>query len=91
VSTTIRARDSEAAGCVKVYRKKASGAKRARPELAKFLRAIEPTDVLMVCRLDRLARSTRDLLNVLDEVGKVGAAFKSPKDTWADTLHARRC
>ena len=36
-------------------------------------------------RLDRLARSTRDLLNVLDEIGKRGAGFRSLKDTWADT------
>jgi DNA invertase Pin-like site-specific DNA recombinase len=40
--------------------------------------------VLVVTRLDRLARSTRDLLNVLDQIGKRGAGFKSLKDTWAD-------
>ena len=39
----------------------------------------------IVTRLDRLARSTRDLLNVLDTVGKAGAAFKSLGDAWADT------
>ena len=39
----------------------------------------------MVTRLDRLARSTRDLLNVLDAVGKAGAGFRSLADTWADT------
>jgi DNA invertase Pin-like site-specific DNA recombinase len=42
-------------------------------------------DVLMVTRLDRLARSTRDLLNVLDAVGKAGAGFRSLADAWADT------
>jgi DNA invertase Pin-like site-specific DNA recombinase len=41
--------------------------------------------VLAVTRLDRLARSTRDLLNVLDEISKRGAGFRSLKDTWADT------
>jgi DNA invertase Pin-like site-specific DNA recombinase len=41
--------------------------------------------MLMVTRLDRLARSTRDLLNILDAVGKAGAAFKSLGDAWADT------
>ncbi len=46
---------------------------------------VEDGDVLMVTRLDRLARSTRDLLNVLDAVAKQGAGFKSLKDTWADT------
>jgi DNA invertase Pin-like site-specific DNA recombinase len=74
-----------AAGCVKVLKEKASGAKTDRPELAKVLRVLEPGDVLIVTRLDRLARSTRDLLNVLDAVAKRGAGFKSLRDTWADT------
>jgi DNA invertase Pin-like site-specific DNA recombinase len=75
---------SDGDGCVG-YREKVSGAKTDRPELAKLIRRLEPGDVLVVTRLDRLARSTRDLLNVLDEVGKRGADFRSLKDTWADT------
>jgi DNA invertase Pin-like site-specific DNA recombinase len=55
------------------------------PELAKLLKRLEAGDVLMVTRLDRLARSTRDLLSVLDMVAKTGAGFKSLGDTWADT------
>src|SRR3954452_16228817 len=74
-----------AKGCAKVYREKVSGAKTDRPELAKLLRALEPGDVLIVTRLDRLARSTRDLLNVLDVVAKREAGFRSLKDAWADT------
>jgi DNA invertase Pin-like site-specific DNA recombinase len=74
-----------AAGCAKVFKEKASGAKTGRPELARVIRGLEDGDVLMVTRLDRLARSTRDLLNVLDAVAKQGAGFKSLKDTWADT------
>jgi DNA invertase Pin-like site-specific DNA recombinase len=53
--------------------------------LTKLLRALEPRDVLIVTRLDRLARSTRDLLNILDVVAKQKAGFRSLKDTWADT------
>jgi DNA invertase Pin-like site-specific DNA recombinase len=49
------------------------------------IRRLEPGDVLIVVRLDRLARSTRDLLNILDAVGKAGAGFKSLHDAWADT------
>jgi len=75
----------EAAGCVKVYREKIAGARADRPELAKMLRALEPGDVVVVARLDRLARSTRDLLNLLDEIGKAGASFRSLADAWADT------
>jgi DNA invertase Pin-like site-specific DNA recombinase len=74
-----------AQGCAKVYREKVSGAKTDRPELAKLLRALEPGDALIITCLDRLARSTRDLLNVLDAVAKRGAGFRSLRDTWADT------
>jgi Resolvase, N terminal domain len=77
-----------AAGCAKVFKEKVSGAKTDRPELAKAIGRLEPGDVVVVTRLDRLARSTRDLLNVLDQIGKRGAGFKSLKDTWADTTTA---
>src|SRR5215510_6584660 len=74
-----------AAGCTKIYAEKISGARSDRPELAKLLKRLDRGDVLMVTRLDRLARSTRDLLNILDEIGKAGAGFKSLADPWADT------
>ena len=74
-----------AAGCAKVFKEKVSGAKTDRAELAKLLHKIESGDVLVVTRLDRLARSTRDLLNTLDEITKRGAGFKSLADSWADT------
>ena len=51
----------------------------------KAIAALSPGDVLLVTRLDRLARSTRDLLNVLDAVAKAGAGFRSLADAWADT------
>ena len=73
------------AGCVKIFAEKISGARSDRPELIKLLKRLEPGDVLMVTRLDRLARSTRDLLNVLDLVNKAGAGFRSLADSWADT------
>jgi DNA invertase Pin-like site-specific DNA recombinase len=86
----LAAQDADliAAGCAKVFKEKVSGAKTDRPELAKAIRRLQSGDVLIVTRLDRLARSTRDLLNVLDEIGKRGAGFKSLRDTWADTTSA---
>jgi DNA invertase Pin-like site-specific DNA recombinase len=83
----LAAQDAElvAAGCAKVFREKQSGAKSDRAELAKVIRRLEPGDVLVVTRLDRLARSTRDLLNVLAGVSERGAGFKSLRDAWADT------
>jgi DNA invertase Pin-like site-specific DNA recombinase len=62
-----------------------SGAKADRIELAKLLDALGPGDVLIVTLLDRLARSTLDLLTILKQVAAVGAKFKSLKDPWADT------
>jgi DNA invertase Pin-like site-specific DNA recombinase len=56
--------------------------------LRKALGALGQGDVLLVTRLDRLARSTRDLLNILDAVAKAGASFKSLGDAWADTRTA---
>src|SRR6266540_6724559 len=77
--------DLMAAGCAKVFKEKVSGAKTDRPELVKAISRLEPGDVLLVTRLDRLARSTRDLLNVLAAVADRGAGFKSLKDAWCDT------
>jgi DNA invertase Pin-like site-specific DNA recombinase len=74
-----------AAGAAKVFAEKVSGARSDRVGLAKVLARVGEGDVLMVTRLDRLARSTRDLLNVLDQVAKAGAGFKSLGDPWADT------
>ena len=74
-----------AAGAEKVFSEKVSGAVTDRKALAKAIAALGAGDVLLVTRLDRLARSTRDLLNVLDAVGKAGAGFRSLADAWADT------
>jgi DNA invertase Pin-like site-specific DNA recombinase len=74
-----------AAGAAKVFKEKVSGAKTDRAELARLIRRLEPGDVLIVTRLDRLARSTRDLLNVLATVGEREAGFRSLRDAWADT------
>jgi DNA invertase Pin-like site-specific DNA recombinase len=84
---TLASQDAQlhAAGCAKTYSEKASGAKTDRAELAKLLRRLESGDVLVVTRLDRLARSTRDLLNILHTLGERGVGFKSLADTWADT------
>ena len=84
-SLTSQDAELHAAGCAKVYAEKISGARSNRPELAKVLKRLDTGDVLIVTRLDRLARSTRDLLNILDAIAKRGAGFKSLHDSWADT------
>jgi DNA invertase Pin-like site-specific DNA recombinase len=84
---TLASQDAElmAAGCAKVYQEKVSGARTDRAELGKLLRRIEAGDLLIVTRLDRLARSTRDLLNILHQLAEKGAKFKSLHDPWCDT------
>jgi DNA invertase Pin-like site-specific DNA recombinase len=73
------------AGAGKVFREMASGAKTDRAQLRKAIATLEAGDVLMVTRLDRLARSTRDLLNTLAAITGRKAGFRSLGDTWADT------
>lgn len=75
----------KAAGADRIFQEKASGARSDRKELARALKALEAGDVLLVTRLDRLARSTRDLLNVLASISERGAGFRSLADQWADT------
>jgi DNA invertase Pin-like site-specific DNA recombinase len=75
----------KAAGAEKVFAEKVSGAKTDRRQLQRAIEALGTGDVLLVTRLDRLARSTRDLLNVLATISDKGAGFRSIADAWADT------
>jgi DNA invertase Pin-like site-specific DNA recombinase len=74
-----------AAGCVKIYREKISGAATERPQLKRAIGALDHGDVLMVTATDRLARNTRDLLNILHEVKEAGAGFRSLAEPMVDT------
>jgi DNA invertase Pin-like site-specific DNA recombinase len=71
-----------------VFREVASGAKTDRAQLRRVLDELDTGDVLMVTRLDRLARSTRDLLNTLAAITAKNAGFRSLGDAWADTTTA---
>jgi DNA invertase Pin-like site-specific DNA recombinase len=72
-------------GAEKIFKEKVSGARADRPELARLLRKLSPGDRILVTRLDRLARSTRDLLNILAAIADKDAGFRSLGDAWADT------
>ena len=78
----------EAAGAAKVFQEKISGARADRAQLNKLLSTLNAGDVVMITRLDRLARSTRDLLNILGTIADKGAGFRSLNDSWADTTTA---
>lgn len=74
-----------AAGCTKLFSEKIAGTKRDRPELARLLDHLRPGDVVTVTRLDRLARSTRDLLDIAERIQAAGAGLRSLAEPWADT------
>jgi len=78
----------KSAGADRLFCEKVSGARGDRKELARAIAALAPGDVLLVTRLDRLARSTRDLLNLLATVADKGAGFRSLADSWCDTHSA---
>lgn len=64
------------AGCTMIYQEKVSGAKRDRPELVKMIEYVREGDTVVVCKLDRIARSTRHLLEIVDGLKEKGVTFK---------------
>ncbi len=81
-SVDAQARQLTKAGCKQVFREVASGAKTDRAQLRRLLGQLEAGNVVTVTRLDRLARSTRDLPNILAAITEPKAGFRSPGDTW---------
>ena len=73
------------AGCQRIYEEKISGAQRARPELNRLLDHLRVGDAVVVSRLDRLARSTRDLLDIAEQLKTAEAGLRSLHEPWADT------
>ncbi|HTT24971.1 MAG TPA: recombinase family protein [Candidatus Sulfotelmatobacter sp.] len=72
-------------GCTKIFREKLSGATRQRPEFQRMLDQIRPGDTIIVWKLDRLARSTRDLLSTMETIHEAGGKFQSLSEPWANT------
>jgi DNA invertase Pin-like site-specific DNA recombinase len=75
----------KAAGCERIFKEKMSGMRGDRRELQRFISTLQEGDLGLVTRLDRLARSTRDLLNILAAIADRSAGFRSLGDAWADT------
>ena len=73
------------AGCGRIYQEKISGAKRDRPELQRLIDQLRPDDIIVVWKLDRLARSTHNLLELVDQIKNANASFCSLSEPWADT------
>ncbi len=72
------------AGCDKLFEEKISGATRNRPQLEKLIEHLRKDDILVVTRLDRLARSTSDLLRIAERLTEKSAGLQSLDEPWAD-------
>jgi DNA invertase Pin-like site-specific DNA recombinase len=79
----------KAAGVSTIYREKISGARADRPQLTKLMAKLQHGDIVVVTKLDRLGRSTRELLDLIDRIGKAGATFRSLGDPLWDTSSAQ--
>jgi DNA invertase Pin-like site-specific DNA recombinase len=80
----------KAAGCERIYREKASGGRWDRPELHKLLDQLRKGDVLVVWKLDRLSRSLRDVLTIMERLGEASAGFRSLTEAIDTTTPAGR-
>jgi DNA invertase Pin-like site-specific DNA recombinase len=75
----------KAAGAATIYREKISAVRADRPQLAKLMARLGAGDVVVVTKLDRLGRSTRELLDLIERISKAGASFRSLGDPLFDT------
>ncbi|WP_242122281.1 recombinase family protein [Sphingomonas lacusdianchii] len=73
------------AGCTRTFEERISGTKRDRSELSKMIEQLRHNDTVVVTRLDRLARSTRDLLDIAEKLKTAGVGLRSLAEPWADT------
>lgn len=81
----LQLRALKKAGCGKVFHEKVSGSAGVRPQFQRMLDQLREGDILVVWKLDRLARSTRDLLETMETIRDAGARFQSLSEPWADT------
>lgn len=72
-------------GCELFFEEKISGAAKKRPQLEKLLAQLRKDDVVIVTKLDRLARSTAELLRIAEAINEKNAGLQSLGEPWADT------
>src|SRR6185312_5395202 len=88
--TAVQVASLKTAGCERIYREKASGGRWDRPELHRLLDQLRKGDVLVVGKLDRLSRSLRDVLTIMERLGESGAGFRSLTEAIDTTTPAGR-
>ena len=80
----------QAAGCERIFREKASGGRWERPQFLRLLNQLRAGDVVVVWKLDRLSRSLRDVLTIMEQLAEAGAGFRSLTETIDTTTLAGR-
>ena len=88
--TAVQVAALKAAGCERIYREKASGGRWDRPELHRLLDQLRKADVLVVWKLDRLSRSLRDVLIIMERLAEAKAGFRSLTEAIDTTTAAGR-
>ena len=88
--TAVQVATLKSAGCERIYKEKASGGRWDRPELHRLLDQLRKGDVLVVWKLDRLSRSLRDVLTIMERLGESGAGFRSLTEAIDTTTPAGR-
>src|ERR1700758_1483028 len=88
--TTAQTAALKAAGCERIYREKASGGRWDRPELHRLLDQLRKGDVLVVWKLDRLSRSLRDVLTIMERLAEAKCGFRSLTEAIDTTTPAGR-
>jgi len=89
-SNAAQARSLDAAGCQRVFEEAASGGRWDRPILHDMLRQLRPGDTVVVWKLDRLTRSLKDLLHLIERIETAGAGFRSLTEAIDTTTPAGR-
>ena len=89
-SNTAQTRALKAAGCCRVFEEVASGGRWDRPNLHEMIGQLREGDVVVVWKLDRLSRSLKDLLHIMDRIEAVGAGFRSLTEAIDTTTAAGR-
>jgi DNA invertase Pin-like site-specific DNA recombinase len=88
--TAVQTAALKSAGCEKIFQEKASGGRWDRPELHRLLDQLRPDDVLVVWKLDRLSRSLRDVLAIMERLGEAKVGFRSLTEAIDTTTPAGR-
>jgi DNA invertase Pin-like site-specific DNA recombinase len=89
-TTKVQVQALKAAGVSKIFKEAASGGRWERPEMHRMLDQLRAGDVVIVWKLDRLSRSLKDLLHILDKIGAAGADFRSLTEAIDTTTAAGR-